>query len=454
MLSFDITYVSTAKPEDYKTPKYKKDVELAESLLERFDYKKEFRIIVKEMLRNDAFFGCVRETGDKYIIQELPADYCKITGRWEYGFLFSFNMYWFMQPGVDIDMYPKFFKKKYMDLFVNGKGGQYQPAVNPEYRDSSSWIYWVDVPVDIGVCFKLSPELATRLPYFTPLFSDLVLQGLMRTLQKNMNMAAASKIIMGEVPLLNKETKATVRDSLAVTPEMLGKFMALIRSAITDSIKIASAPLQEIEAISFDTDNEMYDKYLRTALASSGINTNLIFSSSVKPNAIETQLSLNVDEQMMMGLYEQFNDFMEYFINSKTRTFKFYPIFEGTDFSVNRDKRLADAMTLFNQGVVLPQKIAAAMGMKPSHLRKHIEEAGALEFMSLLTPPSVEIQKRTIEMMPEPVPGEVGKTTPKVDAKSGETVKRGRPAKSTSELGEEGMKTKETASNVGRGGKV
>lgn len=455
MLSFDITYVSNAKPEDYKKPRYKEELSTVESLLDKFDYKKEFRIAVREMLRNDAYFGCIRDMGNKYVLQELPADYCKITGRWENGFLFSFNMYWFMQSGVDIDMYPKFFKKKYNDLFVKSNNNQlYDPSINPEYRDKSSWVYWVDVPVDVGVCFKFTPELATRLPYFTPLFSDLVLQGTMRNLQKNMNMAAASKMIMGEVPLLNKETKATVKDSLAVTPEMLGKFMALIRSAISDSIKIASAPLQEIEAISFDTDNEMYDKYLRTALASSGINTNLIFSSSVKPNAIETQLSLNVDEQMMAALYEQFNDFMEYFINTKTKYFKFQPVFEGTDFSVNREKRLADSMTLFNQGIVLPQKIAAALGMKPAHFRKHMEEAQAQEFMSLLTPPSVEIQKRTIEMMPEPVPGEVGKTTPKVDAKSGETVKRGRPAKKTSELGEEGMKSQETASNVGRGGKV
>jgi hypothetical protein len=455
MLSFDITYVSTAKPEDYKTPKYKKDSELLESLLDRFDYKKEFRIAVKEMLRNDAFFGCMREAGDKFVLQELPSDYCKITGRWENGFLFSFNMYWFMLPGVDLDMYPKFFKKKYLEIFVKGTAGQvYNPSIMPEHRDQSSWVYWVDVPVDVGVCFKLTPELATRLPYFTPLFNDLVLQGLMRNLQKSMNMAAASKIIMGEVPLLNKETKATVKDSLAVTPDMLGKFMALIKSAISDAIKIASAPLQEIEAISFDTDNDMYDSYLRTALASSGINTNLIFSSSVKPNAIETQLSLNVDEQMMTSLYEQFDDFMEYFINSRTKHFKFYTAFEGTEFSVNRDSRLEKAMTLFNQGVVLPQKISAAIGMKPHHFRKQMEESQAFDFMSLLTPPSVEIQKRTIEMMPEPVPGEVGKTTPKVDSKSGETVKRGRPAKSTSELGEEGMKTKETASNVGRGGKV
>ena len=248
----------------------------------------------------------------------------------------------------------------------------------------------------MGVCFKLSPEVATRLPYFTPLFNDLVLQGLMHNMQKNMNMAAASKIIMGEVPLLNKEIKATVKDSIAISPDLLGKFMALVRNAITESIKIASAPLHDIRGISFDTDNDMYDKYLRTALASSGINTNLIFSSDIKPNAIETQLSLNVDEQMMKSTYPQFQDAINYQLSKLTKNFKFTIEFEGTEFFLDRSERLKDAMTLFNQGIVLPQKIAAAIGMKPSQFRKHMEEAVANNFIPSLTPPSVEMQKKDI----------------------------------------------------------
>lgn len=458
MLSFDITYTSSAELDDYKTPKYKKDLSAVESFLDKFNYKQEFRIATREMLRNDAYFACLRDTGNGFVLQELPSEYCKITGRWEGGFLFSFNMYWFLQPGVDIDMYPTFFKKKYNEIW--GKSNtirNYNPALSPEDRSASSWIYWVDVPTTFGICFKLSPELATRLPYFSPLFSDLILQPLMRNLQKNMNMAAASKLIMGEVPLMNKDIKATVKDSIAISPDLLGKFMALVRSAISDAIRVASAPLEKIQGISFETDNEMYDKYLRTALASAGVNTNLIFSSSVKPNAIETQLSLNVDEQMMTALYSQFNEFMNYYVNKLTRTFKFKFEFEGTDFFLNRDSRMEKAMNLFNQGIVMPQKIAAALGMKPAQLRKHMEEAKAVGFMDSLTPPSVEQQKQLLEIMPAAPAapsGSAPKTTPKVDEKTGQPVKRGRPAKSASQLGEEGMKTREHGGNIGRGGKV
>jgi hypothetical protein len=478
MLSFDVTYTSTAKPEDYKTPKYKKDLDAVEKFLDRFDYRKELRVVTKELLRNDAYFACFVDAGDKFVLQELPSEYCKITGRWEGGFLFSFNMYWFLQPGVSLDMYPPFFAKKYKEIWSNTDTiKKYDPALPPEMRAKSSWIYWVDVPTTLGVCFKLTPELATRLPYFSPLFNDLILQSTMRNLQKNISMAAASKIIMGEVPMLNRDAKATVKDTIAISPDLLGKFMALVKSAISEAVKVASAPLTNIQGIEFKADNEMYNKYLSTTLATTGINTNLIFTSGIKPNVIETQLSLNVDEQMMTALYEQFNEFMNYFINKYTRTFKFNLVFEGTDFFLNRNKRLKDAMDLFDKGIVMPQKIAAAMGMKPAQLRKHMEESAATDFMSKLTVPAYLQQIKMQELQQEGTM-EITETNqdaaadladknqeaaletaklnkanaPKPAATS--TATKGRPKKSDSEISDEGAATRAQGTNIGRGGKT
>lgn len=454
MLSFDVTYTSEAEPSDYSTPKYKKDLKTIEEFLNRFDYKKEFRVVIKEMLRNDAYFGCLRDVGDGYVLQELPSDYCKITGRWSGGFLFSFNMYWFLIPGTDLNLYPDFFKKKYKELFGSMNNSQsYNPALPPEMRGNSSYVYWVDIPVTVGACFKLTPELAARLPYFTPMFNDLIMQTLMRNLQKNMNMAAASKMIIGEIPMLNKEIKATVKDSLAISPDLLGKFMALVKSAISEAIKMASAPLQNIQGISFDSDTTIYDTYLKTTLAQTGINTNLIFSSNIKPNTIETQLSLNVDEQMMTALYQQFNSFMNYSSGKLTRHFKFMFEFEGTDFFLNRDKRLEVAMNLFNQGIVMPQKISAAIGMKPAQFRKHMEESAANGFMALLTPPSIEQQRQMIEVNPAlaAMPGPTGGSSIGSKPPSGSA---GRPKKPASKLSEEGDATRAQGTNISRGGKA
>lgn len=477
MLSFDVTYSANInKPEEYKSPKYRKDLEIVENFLDNFEYKKEFRIVVREMLRNDAYFGCFRDDiGSKHVLQELPPEYCKITGRWEGGFLFSFDMYWFLKPGVDINMYPDFFKRKAKDIFENKNGARkYIPGIPVELREKSSWVYWVDVPPRIGACFKLSPELATRLPYFTPLFNDLVLQGTIRNLQKNINMAAASKIIIGQVPMRDKDIKATVKDSIAISPDLLGKFMGLVKAAISESVKIGAVPLEDVQALEFEPNDTMYDSYLKTALASSGVNSNLIFTSNIKPNAIETQLSLNTDEQMMTALYEQFEDFMNYQINKKTRNFKFNVRFEGTDFSLNRQDRYDKAMALFDKGIVMPQKIAASLGMKPAELRRHMEEAKAFGFVDSLTVPSFEQQKQMQEITQKAAMEsqesaqkvakenqteaqntqmEIAKT--KVPTASTQSSgEKGRPKKKLSQLGEEGVQTRTEGTNIGRGGKV
>lgn len=472
MLSFDVTYVSNAEAEDFVAPKWKKDNSTVERFLEKFEYKKEFHVVVKEMLRNDGFFGCFRDTGDKFVLQELPSEYCKITGRWGNGFLFSFDMYWFLQPGVDLDMYPPFFKKKFNEIWGGGgsnKPRTYDPALPPELRDRSTWIYWVDVPPTVGTCFKLTPELATRLPYFTPLFNDLILQPLIRNLQKSADMASANKMIIGEVPMLNRDAKATIKDSIAISPDLLGKFMALVKSAIGDSVRVAAAPLTGLKAIDFSVDTSVYDQYLRTALASSGINTNLIFSSSIKPNVIETQLSLNVDEQMMTTLYPQFEDFMNYWINKYTRTYKFQISFEGTDFFLNRDGRFEKQMSLFNVGIVMPQKIAAALGMKPAELRKHMAEGKAMDFMGMLTPPTVlnqeqiikdttksqiQVANKNAELKPA-APGEGAATPSKIpELPSNQPASKGRPKTPASKISDEGAQTQTQGTNIGRGGKV
>jgi hypothetical protein len=379
MLSFDLTMSCTnAQKEDYGTKEYKKDMKIAEDFLDMFDYQKEFSIAVKELLRNELFVCSPRFDSDKYVLQELPSSpqYTKITGRWSHGLLFSISMLFFILPGIDLDLFDPFFKRAYRELWGNGKPPEYIPSLSPETRGSSSWTYWRDVPVSVGWAFKMSPEIATRIPYFSSLFQDIYLIPLVRNLQKNINMSSAARMISGSVPFLNNAS-AKVSDQLAISGDTLAKFLQLVSSALSSAIKVIAAPLNDIKPISFPSDNAMYPEYIKTALASSGINTNLIFTSDIKPNQLESQLSLNVDEQLMTALYPQFNAFLNYNINKRTKRFKWDFRLEGTNFFTNRAERLERQTTLLQNGIVLPQKIAAAIGMRPQDFRRQMEEAKA-----------------------------------------------------------------------------
>ena len=390
MLSFDLSYECiNAKPSDYTSTKYNKDLDVLKKFIDNFDFKNEFSVVVQELLRSEAYFGCPRFDNDKMVLQELPSlpTYSMITGRFSYGLLFSFNMYWFLNPGVSIDLYPTFFKQKFNEIF-NGSNiiATYNPALMPSMRGSSSWVYWQDISPDVGWCFKFSPAQASRIPHFAGLFLDIIGIPFQRALQKNINMASASKLLVGEIPLLSKTSQASVRDQFAIGSKNLGEFMALIKAAIGDALKVATAPLTNIQGVEFTPDHDLFGNYLRNVLASSGINTNLIFTSDVRPNSIESQLSLNVDEAMMTSLYPQFESFMNYHINKMTKNFKFKVHFKGTHFYNNRQQRLDSAMTLANAGIVLPQEIAGAIGLNPFEFQRQLEEAQSTGWVDKLTP--------------------------------------------------------------------
>lgn len=433
LLSFDLTYECiNVKSDNYTSKKYNDDLDKVKEFFDRFDYRKEFGLAVGEMLRNEAFFCLPRwDMKDQVVLQELPASpqYTMITGRFDYGLLFSLNAYWFWLPGVDLNMYPSFFKKKYNELWgTSGTIQTYNPSASPLLRGSSSWVFWWDIPVDVGWMFKLSPALAARVPYFSGLFLDLIQQPVIRALQKNATMSAANRMIIGEVGVL-KDAQSKTRDQFNISPALLGNFLALVKSAIGDAMKTAALPLTNVKGVSFPAENEIYSKYLRTAVSSAGVNANLIFATDQKLNAIETQLSLNTDEQLMYSVYPQFEAFLNYNVNRFTSKFKFRFHFQGTKFFNNRQQRLDNQLALAPLGIVLPQQIAASLGLNMFELERQLEESKGSGFDKKLLPLVSTFQQ-----------------TGKEDT--------GRPRKNDTTLSDEGSETRGQGSNIDKGGKI
>jgi hypothetical protein len=427
MLAFDLTYSCiNAEEGDYTSIKYKKDFQIVKNFFDRLDYKKEFNIAVREMLRNEAFIFCPRFDGDKIILQELPNTFTKITGRWDFGLSASLDMIWFLQPGVSLSGYSDFFRKRYNDLWGSGTTQSYKPMIAPELRGSSSWVYIQDLPPDQGWVLKLTPEISTRCPYWAGLFLDLLSQDMMRNLQKNINMSTANRLVVGEIALL-KESATKVKDAFSISATNLGQFLSLVKSAVGESLKVSALPLQNVQGLQFPPVNDMYQSYLSTMLASSGVSTDLLFTGNVRPNVMATQLSLNVDEQLMETLYPQFANFLNYFVNKQTKHFKFKFEFEGTKFFNNRQQRFDRQMQLVDRGIILPNRIAASMGIDPFTFQREMEEAKANKFVEKLTP-----------IVPVVPPGQGG----------------GRPQKPDSELSQEGSDSRASGGNIEKGGKI
>lgn len=425
LMSFDWNYIVTniKEPKEYKSKKYKEDLIIVQDFFDKFNVKDSFSTVLKEMLRNETYFGVLRDEGNKYNIQELQRTYCKLVGRFDYGLLFSFNMNVFLQGGMNIDMFPPIFKRFYQDAFVKGNPVQYNPALPVGSRDSS-WVYWVDCdPAKNFVAFKLFPEIGTNISFLAAYMPDAVIQPLIRSLQIDSNIAKASKIISGEVPFL--DAKAKVKDAIAISPDLLGKFMALLKSSLPSMIKVASAPLENLGAIEFDGDSSMYDSYLSTAAAASGINSRLIYSKD-RQNILETKLSMDIDQNILRPVYQQFSNMLEFWINQRTKHYKFKFIFEGFNTAVDREERLNTVFKYADSGIILEQKFASAMGLSPFDFRRMMEESKSNDFVNKLTP----IMKAN-----------------QMSAKDG----AGRPAKSDKDLTENGAESKEAGSNLEKG---
>ena len=73
MLAFNFTYSSKTKNRydkvDYTSPAYKKDLDYVENFFSRFDYKKEFINVTRQLLRKEVLFVLPRMEGEKIILQ-------------------------------------------------------------------------------------------------------------------------------------------------------------------------------------------------------------------------------------------------------------------------------------------------------------------------------------------------------------------------------------------------
>lgn len=431
MLSFDLTFYPTnAEPKDLKSKKYKKDEKRIKDFLESFDYKKEFKKATRLMASREVYFTQFRRDGVKPFLQQMPENYAKITGRFEYGLLYDMNMYWFMQPSVDINMYSDEVKQMYYDWYEYSKSQSYRPSSSLDNR-KGTYSYWKQTSPEQGFfCWKFNPDVVSKVPYFAPLLADIALKPLIRNLQTNIYFLQAQKLLVGTIPLLNDRSGGKVTDALAIQPETMGKFLSLLRQGLHDSIKIGAAPFDEIEEIDFSTaNNNILQQYTQTTSAMSGTNSRLLFGVD-KPNALETKLSSEIDEFLVTHLYPYFEDFLNYYANMETTDFKFRFKFEGTEFSANRKERQELQFKLMDKGIVMKQKIAASLGMSIKEMEMYMAMTDADDFRDAIMP------LLSAYNMPQ---------------NQGESKVANRPKKAVEDMTDSGMATEESGANEGRG---
>lgn len=390
VLSFDLTVTckNAFTQADYQSAEYAEDKKRIYKFLDNFDYKAEFRKMLQEMMRHEVVYTWFRKTkwgnkGMKCALQIMPQNRCMLTGYWEKGLLWDFDMNYFLQPGVDIDGFDPAFKKYYNNVFGDNQNPWHYIPTNPLDSREGIFATWTQTSPDDGAwCFKLFPENFNTTPYLAPFLKDAIRNDEIANLQYNKDIASAYGILAGEIRLFDNAKSGTTANQFAIDPATLGAFMGKVKEGLQNvgttgpTTKAVAMPTENIKWFQFsDSNPTMYEQQLsNSAGVGSGISR-VIYSSDRMSNA-EIEAGIIDQYNTVKQVYSQFNNFLEFFANQLTKKYKFRFSFDGCSYPFEREKRFERLTKAADKGIVLgPSAWASAMGYTPMEFDRLLDEA-------------------------------------------------------------------------------
>lgn len=110
--------------------------------------------------------------------------------------------------------------------------------------------------------------------------------------------------------------------------------------------------------------------------ASQGAYASSMIYSTGKKNQAEVTNGLLLDFYRVEPLYRQFEDILNYYVNRKTKKYKFTFGLKGTNLDFERDARIKRVTDFANLGLVLNESYwASAIGIEPYRFTAMLQEA-------------------------------------------------------------------------------
>lgn len=389
ILSFDLSYacVNINHKELYQTKQYKKDFNAVKRFLNGFNYKAEFQKVVKQMVRSETAFYWLRNNGNKYhpqyTLQTMPQRYCKITGAWEKGLLYDFDAQYFYNAGVDIDGFDPAFKELLKEVWNADNWKNYRPSNRFDAR-TGSYAHWVqtsplymDNNMPSGAwCFKRDMSNFNSVPLLSSFMRDAILNIPVSKLQYDKNVAGAKAYIVGDIQMLRLDNNE--QNQTAFDPKRLAGLLAIVKRAVGDSVAVGAMPTTGTKMYQFKDENTtMTDTTYKTAAANAASAGRLLYASD-KMSEAEVENALMIDYNIMEPVYRQFENFLNFYANQLTRTYKWKFSFSGSIFPFEREKRINNLTKFAEMGIVLNDTAyASALGIDPILFSAMMQETAA-----------------------------------------------------------------------------
>lgn len=165
-----------------------------------------------------------------------------------------------------------------------------------------------------------------------------------------------------------------------ITPDLLGKFLAVARKGLNEQIGLVALPVDNIETVDFDVDdNNIVTDYIQ-ALSQQGIASADVLMSNNKLNSHQSKLASAIDGNIIRTLYKSFADFIDFFVNSRTKKYKFHVSFHDINVPDDRAERENRFKTNAAMGIVDVQYAARVFDLNPFEFERRLAMSKSSEF--------------------------------------------------------------------------
>lgn len=399
LLAYDLSWVCTniKDPKEYQSEEYKKDLKRLYKFFDKFDYKSEFSKITNEVLKKGASFTWYRDSepinqvldekkSEHFALQIMPDKYCKITGYTSKGNpIYDFDVSYFLNPTVDIKLFSPILINKFKDTINNNKD-RYIPSNSLNNRDGVYGNQYVQTsPLDGAWCFKFDVSNYRIVPPFASMMKGCLSNDDIIRLQKDKDIIGAYYLLAGEIKTIDN-AKTDKADQFKISPKTTGALMQLLTKGLNKNVKGLIFPAENIRGWQYSDNNiNMATNHLKSTTAQGASASSLIYTTD-KMAQFELENAIYTDYSMVKGLYRQYSNFLNYYVNKKTSKYKFNFTLDGLDRQWDREKRQTSLRNYSDKGIVLGEsQWASALGMNPCDFSRSLEEGCYSDFTQKLT---------------------------------------------------------------------
>lgn len=407
------TCTNMVDPEiEMQSDEYKSDKRRVAKFFEKFKDEQEFRRVAKNVMKTDEYFCWLRDSSGSFDeeaitleneqgynvrrsqgfgLQMMPQEYCRIAGEFiserGKGYLWDFDLNYFNESQVNVENFDPSLIQTYNEKKSNGQLKSFINNNSDLNKTNSSFDGYVRTKVNNGAwCFKYNTDNFNAIPPLTSLLKSAYNNDIIERLQKDKDMISAYAIIAGEMHMRKEDNS---KNALLMDEKAVGSLMKMARKvANNEKIKQIAYPLSEIEMFQFTDSNSSMSKNQLVSTAKQGASASSLIYASEKMGEMEFKSALINDfNSISNALYPQFENFLNFYVNKKTKKYKFRFKIVGSNIPFLRQSELDNHLKLSDKGMqVSPSRWGSLLGYSGDEYEQLMTEAkyGNIQELSFL----------------------------------------------------------------------